>query len=99
MVLLEQFKLYELKYIFKKIKDKYFILLDYQLYKLNKYDIITILRNTRKFDENDDDYLYFKQDGNRKIRFKVQKSKRYFKGIRIEKGFFKTLIPIILNFD
>ena len=99
MVVLEQFKLNELKDIFRKIKEKYFILLNYQLYKLNKYDIITILRNTRKFDENDDYYLYFKEEGKRKIRFKVKKSKRYFKGLRIQKGFIRTNEPIVLKFE
>lgn len=99
MVVLEQFKLYELKDIFKKIKDKYCILDNYLLYKLNKYDIITILRNTRKFDESNDLYLYFKEKGYKKIRFKPNPSKRYFKGLRIKYGYIVTNNPIVLKFD
>ena len=99
MVLLEQFKLIELKEIFKKIRNKYNILEDYKLYFLNKYDILTILRNTKYFDENHDTYLYFKIKDNKKIRFKPERLNRLFKGLKIKNGIKFEIKPITLNFD
>ena len=49
---LEHFNLKELKNIFKIIQNDFNILENFKIYKLNKYDLICLLRNTRYFKEN-----------------------------------------------
>ena len=97
MVVLEEFKLAELKDIFNYIRNKYKILEKYKIYKLNKYDIIVIMRNSDYFFEESGDYLLFKYKKS-KIKFYPKPSKRFYKGNK-KQGLMFYNIPVVLKFD
>ena len=98
MVKLECFKLQELKDIFIFVKKKYNVLEKYKVYQLNKFDLITLLRNDNQFIEDESKYLYFKKD-NVLLKFTPEAPKRIYKGDQMKGGFTFQSGSFILNFN
>lgn len=97
MVLFEEFKLAELKDIFLYIKNKYGLLNKYKIYKLNKYDLIILLRNCGYFDEDNGSHLYFRYR-DEELLFLPLPSNRYYKGEKKQQmEIFR--IPITIHFQ
>jgi len=79
-MLLEQFSLAEIKDIMILLRKRYFLFLNYRIYHLNKFDLITLLRNSQLVDESNPSSITItiKKD---KITLKPCK-RRYYRGMK-----------------
>lgn len=105
MVVFEAFKLSELKDMFIYIRTKFGLFKKYKVYHLNKFDLITIMRNSECFDEFKPIYVYFVfyNVPHRKkftAKFQPRPTKRYYKGEKLN-GIKITRLnkPITLSFN
>ncbi len=94
---LEHFNLKELKNIFKIIQNDFNILKNFKIYKLNKYDLICLLRNTRYFKENRYDSVLMKLD-DIEVEFYPRPKKTAYRGNKI-KGLTFLNKPVTLSFN
>lgn len=97
MVSLHRFNLKSLKEIYTELKSLGFFY-KIKIYQLCKYDIITLLRNTKLFDENEDDYLLFYHPEDKKWNKLIPKRSYYDRGEKIL-TMTKISKKIILKFD
>ena len=94
---LEQFKLAELKQFFKDFQNKYGLLSYFKIYSLNKYDLITLLRNSKCFHECHFNHIMFKM-GRIKIKLVPKPKKTIYRGEKIKQlTLFKKNITIIIT--
>ena len=104
MVVFEQFKLAELKDVIIYVRKKFNLFLDYKVYHMNKFDLISVMRNSSLFDETKPIYLYFScTNQHRKkftAKFQPKPTKRYYKGEKLSgiriRNFDK---PITISFN
>jgi len=94
---LEHFSLKELKNIFKIMQKEYNLLKDFKIYKLNKYDLVCLLRNTKKFNEKYNNYVLLKKD-NIELQLFPNPRKTSYRGNKIEGLIFHNE-PITLHFS
>lgn len=78
-VKLEQFRLNELKEIFKKFQQEYGLLTFFKIYTLNKFDLVCLLRNSGCFDENYFNHIIFRM-GDNEIKLKPKPKKTIYRG-------------------
>ena len=94
---LEQFKLYELKCFFKEFQNKYGLLSFFKIYTLNKFDLVTLLRNTKCFHEYHFNHIMFKMD---RINIKLvpKPKKTIYRGEKIHQlTMFKKEITVVFD--
>jgi len=97
MVSLHRFNLKSLKEMYTELKYLgYFY--NIKTYQLCKYDLISLLRNTKLFDEEDDDYLLFYHPEDKKWNKLIPKRRYYDRGEKIL-TMKKISKEIILKFD
>tara|TARA_R110001606_G_scaffold316173_2_gene463018 strand:+ start:1907 stop:2200 length:294 start_codon:yes stop_codon:yes gene_type:complete len=97
-MLFEQFLISELKDIFIYVKLNYGILKNYKIYKLNKNDVIIIMRNSKLFDESIEGLIQFNY-GKHLMHFKpILKKTKYYRGLQTNN---LTILnkKIIIEFD
>jgi len=80
---LEQFKLVELKHIFKTFQNEYRLLYFFKIYTLNKYDLICLLRNSNCFEECYFNHVVFKY-GDIRIELYPMPKKTIYRGETIK---------------
>tara|TARA_R110000744_G_scaffold1884_1_gene7385 strand:- start:166 stop:459 length:294 start_codon:yes stop_codon:yes gene_type:complete len=97
-MLFEQFLISELKDIFIYIKLKHGILKNYKIYKLNKNDVIIIMRNTGYFDETQNGLIKFTYGKYIKDFTPLSKKNKYYRGEQINNITIKNN-PITVIFD
>ena len=76
---LEQFKLVELKEMFKTFQKEYGLLSVFKIYTLNKYDLVCLLRNSGWFEESYSNHIVF-TDGNIRIKLIPKPKKTIYRG-------------------
>tara|TARA_R110001632_G_scaffold22185_1_gene64061 strand:- start:46 stop:339 length:294 start_codon:yes stop_codon:yes gene_type:complete len=81
-MLFEQFLIAELKIVFQYIKLNYGILKYFKIYKLNKNDVIIIMRNTQCFDETHEGFIRFTYENHTKDFKPVLKKTKYYRGVK-----------------
>ena len=96
---LEQFSLVELKDIIRFIQKRYFLLLNYKIYHLNKYDIIVILRNSKLLNETNASKLIIEFDNIKPLELIPKPKKRAYKGTLMKGGIQFIQETRILNFN
>lgn len=74
---LEQFRLKELKDIFQNFQSEFGLLGFFKIYKLNKFDLICLLRNSKYFTECYSNYVLFNYDGHKQKLFPLPKKTIY----------------------
>ena len=84
MVSLYRFNLVSLKDIYNDLKQ-YGYFFGTKTYQLNKHDIIVLLKNTKLFDEEEENYLLFYHPNKRKWNKLIPERKYYDRGERIYK--------------
>ena len=94
---LEHFSLKELKNIFKIMQKDYNLLKKFKIYKLNKYDLVCLLRNTNKFKEDFKEYILLKDDSI-ELELFPRPRKCAFKGNNIEGLIFHNE-PVTISFS
>tara|TARA_R110000868_G_scaffold19587_2_gene84288 strand:+ start:489 stop:782 length:294 start_codon:yes stop_codon:yes gene_type:complete len=97
MVLIEQFSLSELKDIIRFIQKRYFLLKNFKIYHLNKYDLIVLLRNSNLFDESHNKKLIISIGRHEPIELEPLGIKRLYKG-NLFKGIKIIKKPILVVF-
>ena len=80
---LEQFKLVELKNIFKHFQNEYGLLSFLKIYTLNKFDLICLLRNSKCFEECYSNHIVFKC-GRVKIKLIPKPKKTIYRGEQVK---------------
>ena len=96
---LEQFRLIELKDIFKTFQKEYGLLSFFKIYTLNKYDLICLLRNSNCFDECYFNHVIFTM-GRIRIKLIPKPKKTLYKGQRIKQTFKKKFMnQVTIIFD
>tara|TARA_R110001606_G_scaffold294818_1_gene442494 strand:- start:804 stop:1100 length:297 start_codon:yes stop_codon:yes gene_type:complete len=80
MVAFEQFSLAELKDIIRFIQKRYFLLKNYKIYHLNKFDLIVLLRNSKLFDETKKKFIIININREKPIEIEPLLKKRLYKG-------------------
>tara|TARA_R110001592_G_scaffold74584_1_gene226531 strand:+ start:2370 stop:2699 length:330 start_codon:yes stop_codon:yes gene_type:complete len=74
---LEQFRLKELKDIFQKFQTEFGLLGFFKIYKLNKYDLVCLLRNSKCFIEKYSNYVLFNYNGHKEKLIPLPKKTLY----------------------
>ena len=80
---LEQFKLAELKAFFKEFQNQYGLLSFFKIYSLNKFDLITLLRNSNCFHEYHFNHIMFKM-GRIRIKLIPKPKKTIYRGEHVK---------------
>ena len=94
---LEQFKLIELKDIFKRFQIQYGLLSFFKIYTLNKYDLVCLLRNSNCFEECYFNHIVFKY-GDIRLKLYPMPKKTIYRGEQVKHiRKFKKEIKIIFD--
>ena len=86
MVVFEQFSLAELKDVIRFIQKRYFLLKNFKIYHLNKFDLIVLLRNSNLFDETNKKKLIINISREEPIELEPLAKKRLYKGNAFKQG-------------